>query len=307
MSETHFKAMKDLPRAHLLAGGTPMCAGCGGLEAVKEFYDVLGENTVFVNAAGCMTLLSTYPYTPFPGSWIYTAMASAPAGAQGVRDALDILIAKQRLKAAENLDVVVLSGDGAAYGMGLSATSGAIERGLDFYYLVYDNEGYGNTGHQTSPATPHGARTATDTGPRGFAGEKKDLFAIWAAHRPAYAATIAAAEPVDLARKLEQARKLKGAKLFLALTPCPPGWHFDPKETVEIAKLAVKTGLWPLKEYRDGRVVHTRPPRPKGERPPVEEYLRTQGRFRHLFEPTRDEGRLAEIQQRVDSYWEQVR
>ena len=119
MSDTLFKRMKDLPSTHLLGTGTPMCAGCGGLSALHEIYDVLGPGTVFVNAAGCMTLLSVYPFTPFRGSWLYTAMASAPAGAQGVRDALDVLLEQKRLSSEEDLQVVVLTGDGAAYGMGL--------------------------------------------------------------------------------------------------------------------------------------------------------------------------------------------
>ncbi|MCK4536889.1 MAG: pyruvate synthase, partial [Desulfuromonadales bacterium] len=147
-----------------------MCAGCGALEALHGIYDILGEKTVFINAAGCMTLLSVYPYTPFRGSWLYTAMASAPAGAQGVRDALDILLEKKRIGPEDDLQTVVLTGDGSAYGMGLSATSAAIERGLDFLYICYDNEGYGNTGHQSSGATPHGARTATCKGGHGFGG-----------------------------------------------------------------------------------------------------------------------------------------
>jgi hypothetical protein len=178
MSETRFRAMKDLPAAHLLGAGTAMCAGCGGLEALHQIYDILGEKTVFINAAGCMTLLAIYPYTPFGGSWLYSAMASAPAGAQGVRDALDILLAKGRISPEEDLTAVVLTGDGSAYGMGLSATSGAIERGLDFIYVCYDNEGYGNTGQQYSGATPHGARTSTSRGCSGFPGFKKDLFAV---------------------------------------------------------------------------------------------------------------------------------
>jgi pyruvate ferredoxin oxidoreductase beta subunit len=280
-----------------------MCAGCGGLQVLHEVYDLLGPKTVFVNAAGCMTLLSTYPLTPFRGSWLYTAMASAPAGAQGVRDALDVLRERGRLAPEEDLTAVVLTGDGAAYGMGLSATSGAIERGLDFLYLCYDNEGYGNTGQQYSAATPHGARTATSTGPRGFPGFKKDLFAIWAAHRPAYLATVVGAEPLDLARKVEKAMAVKGPRLLIALAPCPTGWDYDPKESVEIGRLAVKTGVWPLKEYADGRVVHTRVPHP---RLPVETYLARQGRFAHLFEPARNEGVLAEIQARVDAYWTEV-
>ncbi len=303
MSDTHFHNIKDLPTTHLLGTGTAMCAGCGGLQALVDITDVLGRDTVIVNAAGCMTLLSVYPFTPFRGSWLYTAMASAPAGAQGVRDALDILVEKDRLKAEEDLNVTVLTGDGAAYGMGLSATSGAIERGLDFLYLCYDNEGYANTGHQTSAATPHGARTATSVGPHGAPGFKKDLFAIWAAHRPAYLATVIGAEPVDLARKIEKAAKLKGPRLIISLAPCPPGWGFDPAKTVEIGRLAVQTGVWPLKEYENGRVTHNKPPR---RRPPVEEYLVLQDRFRHLFEPERDAKTLAEIQARVDAYWEEA-
>jgi pyruvate ferredoxin oxidoreductase beta subunit len=303
MSETRFRNLKDMPSVHLLGTGTPMCAGCGGLEALHELYDVLGPKSVFVNAAGCMTLLAAYPFTPFRGSWLYTAMASAPAGAQGVRDALDILKATGRMPPEDDLDVVVLTGDGAAYGMGLSATSGAIERGLDFLYLCYDNEGYGNTGQQYSGATPHGARTATSAGPRGHAGEKKPLFDIWAAHRPAYVATVVGAEPLDLARKVETAKRLKGPRLLIALAPCPTGWDFDPRETVQIGQLAVKTGIWPLKEYLDGRVTHTKVPR---QRLPVEEYLQRQGRFAHLFAPQRDEALIAGIQARVDAYWAQV-
>jgi pyruvate ferredoxin oxidoreductase beta subunit len=300
MSEHVIQRMKDLPSTHLLGGGTAMCAGCGGLEALHEIYDVLGARTVFVNAAGCMTLLSTYPFTPFRGSWLYTAMASAPAGAQGVRDALDILMSKGRMPPEEDLSAIVLTGDGAAYGMGLSSTSAAIERGLDFLYVCYDNEGYGNTGQQFSGATPHGAWTATSMGARGYPGYKKDLFSIWAAHRPAYVATVIGAEPLDLAKKIEKAKGLKGPRLILALAPCPPGWMYDPKDSVGIGRLAVKTGVWPLKEYVDGKVVHTHVPHP---RLPVEEYLKTQGRFAHLFQPQRNATLINEIQARVDAYW----
>lgn len=298
-----YRSMKDLPSTHLLGSGTPMCAGCGGLEALNQLYDIIGDKSVFVNAAGCMTLLSVYPFTPFRGSWLYTAMASAPAGAQGVRDALDILIQKQRMKAEEDMQVVVLTGDGSAYGMGLSATSGAIERNLDFLYICYDNEGYGNTGQQFSAATPHAAKTATSSGPRGYPGFKKDLFAIWAAHKPAYVATVAGAEPVDLARKIEKAMSMKGPRMLIALSPCPTGWDYDPKDTVTIGKLAVKTGIWPLKEYINGQITHTKIPR---ERKPVEEYLKLQGRYQHLFKPERNEALITEIQNKVDDYWNNV-
>jgi pyruvate ferredoxin oxidoreductase beta subunit len=302
-SESRFQSVKDLPSAHLLGSGTPMCAGCGGLQAISQIYDVLGPKTVFVNAAGCMTLLSVYPFTPFRGSWLYTSMASAPAGAQGVRDALDILRARGDISDDDDMQVVVLTGDGSAYGMGLSATSGAIDRGLDFIYLCYDNEGYGNTGQQSSAATPHGARTATNTGSKGYPGFKKDLFSIWTAHRPAYAATVIGSEPLDLARKIERASKISGPRFILALSPCPTGWSYDPAHSVEVARLAVKTGVWPLKEYVDGRVTHTRIPR---KREPVERYLELQGRFAHLLRPKRQQHLLDQIQARVDDYWQAV-
>ena len=303
MSETVFKRMKDLPSAHLLGTGTPMCAGCGGLSALHEIYDVLGPKSVFVNAAGCMTLLSVYPFTPFQGSWLYTSMASAPAGAQGVRDALDILLEQRRMPPEEDLDVIVLTGDGAAYGMGLSSTSSAIERDLDFLYICYDNEGYGNTGHQASAATPHAARTSTSTGPGGHPGYKKDLFSIWAAHEPTYVATVIGSEPVDLARKIEKAKSLEGPRLIIALAPCPTGWEFEPRDAIDIGHLAVRTGVWPLKEYVDGRVVHTVVPE---RRLPVERYLERQGRFAHLFQPERNDELVTELQARVDTYWAAV-
>lgn len=303
MDQTKLRRMKDLPSSHLLGTGTPMCAGCGGLEALHEIYDVLGTNNIFVNAAGCMTLLSVYPFTPFRGSWLYTAMASAPAGAQGVRDALDILKSQGKLEEKDDLNVITLTGDGSAYGMGLSATSGTIERNLDYLYIIYDNEGYGNTGQQYSGATPHAAKTSTSKGAFGYPGFKKDLFSILAAHQPTYIATVIGAEPLDLARKIEKAKNLKGPRFIIALSPCPTGWDYDPQETVNIGKLAVNTGIWPLKEYVEGEIHHTKIPR---QRTSVREYLKTQGRFKHLFHPTLNEALMQEIQVHIDHYWNNI-
>lgn len=300
MAGKTIRRLQELPSTHLLGTGTPMCAGCGGLEILHEIYDILGPKTVFTNAAGCMSLLSVYPYTPFRGSWLYTAMASAPAAAQGIRDALDILLEKKRIPPGDDLQVITLTGDGAAYGMGLSATSAAMDRNLDFIYLCYDNEGYGNTGQQYSSATPHAALTATSRTSHGYPGYKKDLFSIWAAHRPAYVATVIGAEPLDLAQKVETLQGLQGPRLLIGLAPCPTGWGFDPSLTVKIGRLAVQTGIWPLKEYRDDRTVHTRIVR---HRKPVEEYLQLQDRFRHLFEPERNDREIAAIQARIDQYW----
>ena len=197
----------------------------------------------------------------------------------------------------------MLTGDGSAYGMGMSATSSAMDRNLDFIYLCYDNEGYGNTGQQYSHATPHAAKTSTSTGPGGHPGFKKDLFSIWAAHKPAYAATVIGSEPLDLARKIEKALDIKGPRMIISLSPCPTGWDFDPSLTSKVGKLAVRTGVWPLKEYENGKITHTKKP---AKRPPIEKYLKLQGRFKHLFEPKRDEKLLAKIQTRVDAYWAEV-
>ncbi|MCE7966350.1 MAG: pyruvate synthase [Nitrospira sp. NTP2] len=301
-----FKKIKQIPREEHVFPGTGLCAGCGGLEALRLAAKVLGDDVVYVNAAGCFTLLAAYPYTPFKGSWLYTTMGSAPAGAQGVRDALDVLIAKGRLPKSENLKVVVLGGDGSTYDMALSSTSGAMHRGLDFYYVCYDNEAYGNTGMQLSAATPFGARTPTSPcsvqHQAAASQEKKDLFEIWRAHNPPYLATVSPRYPLDLEEKFARAAKVTGPKMFLALSACPTGWLYDPGATPEVAKLAVETGIWPLKEALNGTVTHTYVPKRK----PVEAYLTLQGRFRHLFEPVRQEAAIQHIQARVDVYWERV-
>ncbi len=298
-----FKKIKQLPREEQVLPGTSLCAGCGGLEALRLAAKVLGPNVVYVNAAGCFTLLAVYPFTPFHGSWLYTTMGSAPAGAQGIRDALDVLIAKGRLPQEEDLKVVVLAGDGSTYDMGLSATSAAIYRNLDFYYFCYDNEAYGNTGVQLSSATPFGARTTTSPcslqHPAGVTREKKDLFEIWRAHRPPYIATVSPRHPLDLAEKFARAARVTGPKLFLALSACPTGWGYDPAQTTEVARLAVESGLWPLKEAVNGIVTHTYVPKRK----PVEDYLKLQARFRHLFEPARQDEAIRHIQRHVDAYW----
>jgi len=301
------KSLKQIAREEFILPGTAICGGCGGLEALRLAAKALGPKTVFVNAAGCFTLLAVFPYTPFKGAWLYTTMASAPAGAQGVRDALDVLMARGKISPENNVEVVVVAGDGSTYDMALSATSGAIFRGLDFWYFCYDNESYGNTGMQMSSATPYGARTqttpATTQTRAGTEHGKKDLFEIWRAHRPAYLATVSPRFPIDLTNKFLKAKHLRGPKLFIAHAPCPTGWLYDPEQTADYARLAVETGVFALKEAVDGVVTHTYVPRRKR---PVEDYLQGQGRYRHLFEPVRNEEAIKQIQTQVDRYWENV-
>jgi pyruvate ferredoxin oxidoreductase beta subunit len=305
MKREKYKSLRTISRQDSVVGGGPLCAGCGGQLSLRLFHKALGENVIFVNAASCSTLLATYPFTPLSSSWLYMAMGCAPAGAQGVRDALDILKAKGALPPENDRKVVVLSGDGAAQDIGLQSTMAAIYRGLDFYYFCYDNESYGNTGFQTSASTPYGARTATapitPSSPHGSLHERRDLFEIWRVQKPPYVATVAAAYPLDFSEKVYRASKLSGPKLFIALSPCPPGWDFEPEWSVEVARLAVETGIWPLKEAIHGAVSHTYVPR---KFKPVEEYLKRQGRFRHLFEPERDAETIAHIQATVEDYWQ---
>ncbi len=304
---TRFKTLKDMPVEDYVSPGNTLCAGCGGILALRIFHKVLGPNVAWVNAAGCMTVTMSYPLSPLKSNWLYTAFASAPAGAQGIRDALDVLMAKGKLSSAEDLKVVVVSGDGAAYDIGLQSTAGAIDRRLDFYYLCYDNEAYGNTGFQMSSSTPYGSSTkttpATPAFPLGNTAWKKDLFEVWRSMRAPYVATLSNSHGVDFLRKVEKGTGIVGPKLYIAYAACPTGWGFDSRESIEIEKLAVQTGVWPLREAVDGMVRHTFVPRALT---PVKEYLKTQERFSHLFEPKERPEAIGAIQEAVNRYWKEA-
>ena len=304
---TRFRTLKDMPTEDYLTPGNTLCAGCGGILAVRIFHKALGPNVAWINAAGCMTVMMSYPLSPLKSNWLYTAFASAPAGAQGVRDALDVLMAKGKLPASEDLKVVVVTGDGAAYDIGFQSTAGAIDRNLDFYYLCYDNEAYGNTGFQMSTSTPYGSSTkttpATPAFPIGNTSKKKDLFEVWRVQKAPYVATLSNSHGLDFLRKVEKGSTIRGPKLYIDFAACPTGWGYDPKDSVQIEKLAVQTGVWPLKESVNGIVKHTVVPR---SLTPVSQYLKTQGRFEHLFAPDVKSEAIATIQASVNDYWKQA-
>lgn len=293
--------VRDAPKDEHLYPGSSMCAGCGAQTMIRLFLKIIGKNSIIVNAAGCMTLLQTYPLSNLSTGWLYTAFACAPAGAQGIRDALDSLIDQGKIP-DEKINVLVLTGDGAAYDIGLQSTSAAMDRGLDFYYLCYDNEAYGNTGFQESGATPYASKTATTPIGRvndvGTLKPKKDLFEIWRAHEPSYLATISPAYPMDLMKKVEEASHLKGPKMFIGFASCPTGMGFDPSLSMRVARLAVETGIWPLKKYTHGELTHTILPKFT----PVEEYLKLQNRYSHLFNPKNEEA-ISRIREQVLLYW----
>ncbi len=305
-SSTHYKRIKDLHPHEAVKPGTALCAGCGGLAGLRLALKELGNEVLICNAAGCFTLLSIFPFTPFEGSWLYTTMAGPVPAAQGIRDALNIRLQNKSLSEKENLLVMVVAGDGSSADMGLGPTSAAIHRNLDFIYYCYDNEAYGNTGFQLSASSPYGGATettpVTQEHPLGSEIKKKDLFEIWKAQNPTYIATVSPREPLDLSNKFAKAKEMKGPRLFICMSPCPTGWGFDPKEMQLIAKLAVDTGIFPLKEYVDGETIHTKKPR---KRIPVEKFLERQKRFQHLFVPNRQDSIIKEIQRNVDNYWKQ--
>ncbi|MDR7611818.1 MAG: thiamine pyrophosphate-dependent enzyme [Armatimonadota bacterium] len=287
-------------RAEGLAPGHRACAGCGFPMIIRLLLATAPEPVVVVNATGCLEVVSTiYPYSAWPMPWLHNAFENAAATASGVEAAARALQARGRL--ARRPKVVAIGGDGGTYDIGLQSLSGAAERGHDFLYICYNNEGYMNTGIQRSSATPQGARTTTSPAGAVLPGKvqpRKDLTEIMAAHRMPYVAQASISHWGDLAKKLRRALTTSGPTFINVLTPCQPGWDYPPDQLVEIARLAVETRYWPLYEVEDGaRYRLTYIPR---EPLPVRAWLERQGRFKHLLA---DEARVAELQAWVDDNW----
>lgn len=296
-------ALKDLPREELLYPGTGACAGCAGSLALRTVLKALGERTILVIPASCTASIEGhYPTTPFRVPVLTIAFAAAGAAASGLSAAMKRL-------GQEETNVVVWAGDGGTYDIGLQALSGAVERGTNFIYICYNNEIYSNTGVQRSGATPFGAWSTTTW--TGKTEQRKDMPGIMRAHDVAYMATASASYVEDLFRKLQHASSLKGPKYIEIHTPCSPGWRFPMDKTVEVGRLAVETGAWALYEYENGRFTFNgrskRILERKVEPKPLEEYLQLQGRFKHLFKPSRDEARLERIKEQLELDWDKFR
>lgn len=233
-----------------------------------------GPDTVLVMPAGCTAAFQgIYPKTAFTVPVVNIAFGAAAACASGMSSLF-------RATGRET-NIIVYAGDGGTLDIGLQALSGAFERGADLLYICYDNEAYGNTGMQRSGATPLGARTTTT--PAGKTEIKKDIDAIIAAHEPPYQATACASYPQDLFRKVRKALAIRGSTFIHVLSPCPSGWRYSTDKTVEIGRLAVKSGMWVLYEREQGRLTISAPSRAAMKRPvPLEEYLAPQGRFKGM-------------------------
>ncbi|UCC28676.1 MAG: pyruvate synthase subunit beta, partial [Candidatus Bathyarchaeota archaeon] len=268
--------LKELPREEYFLPGNATCAGCGLSIAIRLAYKALGPRTVFVVPACCASVIhSPFPNTAFASPCLNIAFEAAAAAASGV-------VAAYEKKGVKDVTVLAWAGDGGTADIGIQALSGAVERGTNFIYVCYDNESYMNTGIQRSGSTPYGAWTTTT--PTGKKQHKKDVPLVIAAHDIPYVATACISYPLDFISKLRKAKEIKGPKYIQILTPCPPGWRFATEKTLETGRLAVQTGMWALFEVEHGEFQLSRPSSrllDKSKRKSIEEYLKSQGRFRH--------------------------
>lgn len=290
----------DATRTNAITSGHRACRGCGEALGARYVLDAAmratGGKLVTVNATGCLEVFSTpYPESAWQVAWLHSLFGNAPAVAAGVAAAL-------RAKGRTDIRVIGQAGDGGTVDIGFGCLSGLFERDDDVLFVCYDNQGYMNTGVQRSGATPPAARTTTtpveEQAPGNRFGQGKFVPFIAMAHEIPYVATATIADLRDLEAKVERAMQLRGARYLHVLVPCPLGWGTDASETIRIARLATECGLFPVFEAERGEVTDVNPIR---HRVPVEEYLRRQVRFRHLFEPTRRDDLIARIQARADA------
>ena len=278
-----------------ITSGHSACPGCCDIFAAKFMLMGAGPNCIIVNPTGCLEVTTTpYPLSSWQVPWIHSLFENTAAVASGIEAALKALGKKNDIK------VLVIAGDGATMDIGFGALSGAFERGHDFTYVCMDNEAYMNTGVQRSSGTPYDASTTTSPAGKFSFGNprpKKDMPAIIAAHGSPYVATTSIGYSRDMIRKVKKATEIVGPTYIHAHAPCTTGWGFDTSKTLEIARLAVETCLWPMYEMENGEITQVR--KIKDSRP-VEEYLRTQKRFKHLFTMEDGEEEIKKIQALAD-------
>ena len=273
---------KRFPREELLAPGHRGCAGCGASILVRMALKAAGRDVIVVNSTGCLEVFTTpYPETAWRVPWIHTAFECGGAVASGIERAIRALKKRGKFK-DRKITVMPIIGDGGTADIGLQALSGALERGHDMVYIMYDNEAYMNTGVQRSSATPLFASATTAPAGKRSKGEdrpKKDMAMIAAAHGIPYVATACISYPEDLMKKVKKACKIEGPAFIHVLQPCTVGWGYNPEDTIKIGRLAVETGFFPLYEIEHGEFRITYRP---AKRKPLKEYIRMQKRYRHL-------------------------
>jgi len=303
-----YSLREEAKKPERLAGGHRLCSGCGAGIAVRGVLRALDEEdkAVVTNATSCLEVSTfIYPNTAYYDSYIHSAFACSAATCSGVETAYRALKKKGRI--ADTYKFITFGGDGGTYDIGLQSLSGAMERGHDMVYVCYDNEAYMNTGIQRSSATPRFANATTSpvgTERAGKLQNKKDLTGIMAAHGLPYLAQTTFLKDIrDLHTKAHRAIYTEGPCFLNVLAPCPRGWRYEESKIQEICRLAVETCVWPLYEVIEGRYVLNYEPKKKL---PVEEFLKRQGRFSHMFKKG-NEWMLEEAQEYVDSRWKQLR
>jgi len=288
-----------------LSPGHRLCAGCGAPITVRQILAAIDDPVVVANATGCLEVATTiYPYTAWRVPWMHSAFENAAATISGIETAYRSLVRQGKIP-ERNVRFIAFGGDGGTYDIGLQALSGAAERGHQFLYVCYNNEAYMNTGIQRSSATPLGAHTTTSPAGKVVPGKqqlRKDLTAIMAAHNIPYVAQAAPSQWKDLMQKTRKAVNCGGAAFMNVLASCNRGWRHGTDETIEITQLAVDTCYWPLYEVENGEWRLTYKPK---EKLPVEEWLKRQGRFRHLFQP-QNRHLIDELQAEVDLRWQRL-
>ena len=289
--------------------GHRMCAGCGAPPVARMVLRAVHpeDHVVVSNATGCMEVSTCiYPYTSWTDSYIHTAFECAAATASGAEAAYKSLKKQGKLLEDENTKFICFGGDGGTYDIGIQALSGAMERGHDMTYVCYDNGAYMNTGIQRSSATPQFADTTTSPAGTVIPGKmqvRKDLTEIMVSHHLPYVAQTAAYMNFkDLYEKAEKAIYTKGAKFLNVLAPCPRGWGYPTEDLMQLNKLAVETCYWPMYEVVDGVYHITYKP---AKKLPVEEFLKPQKRFKHMFKPG-NEWMIEKFQEEVDKRWNEL-
>ncbi len=290
-----------------LTGGHRMCAGCGAPPIVRQILRALNvdDHAVIGCATGCLEVSTfLYPYTSWKDSFVHNAFENSAASVSGAEAAYVAMKRKGKIKG--DTKFIAFGGDGGTYDIGLQSLSGAMERGHDMVYVCYDNGAYMNTGIQRSSATPKYADTTTSPAGKVIPGKtqnRKDLTEVLVNHHIPYVAqTAAVGNMKDLYEKAEKAIYTKGAAFLNVLAPCPRGWRYNTPDLMEINKLAVETCFWPLYEVIDGKYIISYKPKNKL---PITEFLKPQGRFKHLFKPE-NALLLEEIQEEVDKRWEML-
>ena len=310
--EWKFTTKEIAEKPDLFLSGHRGCAGCAPATVLRLVMKATRGPTIVTEATGCMEVASSiYPYTSWALPWLHTAFETAAANASGIDAALKVMRKKGRVK-DEHVDVIALAGDGGTYDIGLQALSGAVERGHDFLFVLYDNEGYMNTGIQRSGGTPKGAATTTTPAGKVIPGKvepKKPIAEIMLAHEMQYVATASAYYWRDLLTKVRKGLEVEGPAFLHVLAPCPRGWRSDPAKSMEYAKLAVESCVFPVWEAVNGKRQLSTPSKlialAPQKKKPVSEYLTGQGRFRHLFTP-QNQKLLDEMQRMTDERWEQL-